>query len=199
MAKGIVVTYAGAESSFGLEKLERSKLYGYRRRVAVDSNGEICTRSALTEDGQFLLRTGMTAQGYFDAEGQQVEAKELGAVDERGEPLPLVPSTLGMAQALEGPVEPQELLDLVISSVYSLVAEQVAPTLQAQLAAGRIFRLPFNYRPDYRCETAYIVQNDMGVFALVGVPAPSAWLSPDTPPPADDEGADDAELDFEML
>lgn len=199
MAKGIVVTYAGAETSFAIEKLERAKLYGYRRRIAIDADGRPCTRAALTEDGQVLLRSGMTAQGYFDTDGRQVEASALTAIDAAGNALSLSPSTLGVAQALEGPVDPREVLDLAISSVYRLVPEGIALGLAEELSAGHVFRAPFNYRPDYQSEIAYLVQNDTGIFALVGVPAPPPWLSPDAPPPADDTAADDADLDFEMF
>lgn len=199
MAKGIVVTYAGVETSFAIEKLERAKLYGYRRRIAVDAEGRPCTRAALTEDGQVLLRSGMTAQGYFAPDGRQVETSALMAIDAAGNALSLSPSTLGVAQELEGPVDPREVLDLAISSVYRLVPEGIALGLAEQLSAGQVFRVPFNYRPDYQSEIAYLVQNDAGTFALVGVPAPPPWLSSDAPPPADDTAADDAELDFEMF
>jgi hypothetical protein len=199
MAKGIVVTYAGTETSFAIERLERAKLYGYRRRIAIDADGRPCTRAALTEDGQVLLRSGMAAQGYFDPDGRQVETSALTAIDAAGNALSLSPSTLGVAQALEGPVDPREVLDLAISSVYRLVPEGIALGLAEGLSAGHVFRAPFNYRPDYQSEIAYLVQNDAGIFALVGVPAPPPWLSPDAPPPADDTVADEAELDFEMF
>ena len=39
MAKGIVVMWGGAQSSFGFEKVERAKLYGSKRRVAVNADG----------------------------------------------------------------------------------------------------------------------------------------------------------------
>jgi hypothetical protein len=199
MGKALLVSHHGVESSFGLAKLERSKLYGSRKRVVVDATGAPCTRAALTEDGRVVLRAGMTGQGYFDASGRQLEASELGAVDGAGEPLPLVPSTLGVAQPLEGPVSPRDLLDLSITSVYELSAEALDPALGAALAQGSLFRAPFNYRPDYRAETVYLVQNDAGLFALVGQPAPAPWLAPDAPPPADDAPADADELDFEMF
>jgi hypothetical protein len=81
MAKGISVSFSGATSAFALEKLERSKLYGTRRRVAMGPDGLACGRASLTDDGQVLLRSGMTAQGYFAADGRQVEASELAPVD----------------------------------------------------------------------------------------------------------------------
>ena len=199
MVKGIVVSFAGEESSFALEKIDRTKLYGSRRRVAVDSSGTVCSRAALTEDGQAVLRAGMTAQGYFDPDGRQVESASLTAVDEAGNPLDLVASTLGVAQQLTGPVDPKELLDLAVTAVYQLVPEKLAPGLSAEIAAGRILRAPFNYRPDYRSELAYILQNDAGCFAVIGVLVSPTWLEPDAPPPADDAESDDGDLDFEMF
>lgn len=193
------MSFAGEESSFTLEKVDRSKLYGSRRRVAIDASGTVCTRAALTEDGQAVLRPGMTAQGYFDPDGRQVESGALTAVDEAGNALDLVASTLGVAQQLTGPIDPKELLDLAVTAVYRLVPESLAPGLSAEIAAGRILRAPFNYRPDYRSELAYILQNDAGCFAVIGVLASPTWLEPDAPPPADDTESDDGDLDFEMF
>jgi hypothetical protein len=200
MAKGLVVVFEGEASALGLEKLERAKLYGTRRRIAVDADGKACAKAGLTDDGAVLLRPGMTAQGYFDAHGQQLELAALGAVDADGQALEPVPSTLGVEQALEGPVDARELLDLALTGVYRLRPEEVSPALSERLAAGAIFRTPFNYRPDFRSETAYLVQNDEATFALVGQPAPAVWLEPDAPPPAEPDDDDDVdELDFEMF
>ncbi len=63
MAKAIVVEHEGAVSSFAFNKIDRSRLYGRRRRVALDPAARPCTRAALTDDGALLLRSGMTAQG----------------------------------------------------------------------------------------------------------------------------------------
>lgn len=199
MARGIVVEHGGAVSQFALEKVERAKLYGSRKRIALDGEGQACIRGSLTDDGQVLLRAGMTAQGYFDREGRQVENAAIGAVDKDGKPLPLVPSTLGVQQPLEGPVDAREVLDMSLTSVYRLVPEQLDPALEGALSAGKAFRVAFNYRPDYRSEVAYLVKNDAGLFALVGNPAPAAWLAPDAPPPIEGEGEEEAELDFEMF
>ena len=42
MAKPIIVTLDGVESSFELSKIERSRLYGARRRQALDQDGQPC-------------------------------------------------------------------------------------------------------------------------------------------------------------
>ena len=101
LPKGLVVSRDGKVSSFQLEKLERAKLYGVRRRLAVDEKGRTCSRASLTDDGQVLLRSGMMAQGWFDTDGRQVEQKAIGAEDEDGKALELVPSTLGLEQVLD--------------------------------------------------------------------------------------------------
>jgi hypothetical protein len=199
MAKGLVVSLAGHVSSFQLEKLERSKLYGVRRRLAVDDKGRTCSRASLTDDGQVLLRAGMTAQGWFDTDGRQVEQKAIGAEDQDGTALDLIPSTLGVEQPLEGPVDAREVLDLALTAVYRIAVESVDESLAKSLAEGKVWRFFFNYRPDYRRETGYIVQNSEGIFALVGVPAPAQFLEPTAPPPPAEEDDDDADLDFEMM
>jgi hypothetical protein len=56
MAKPIIVSLNGVESSFDHSKVERKRLYGERRRVPLDAAGEPCVKSALTTDGQYLLR-----------------------------------------------------------------------------------------------------------------------------------------------
>lgn len=199
MPKGIVVSLNGKVSSFQLEKVDRAKLYGVRRRLAVDEKGRTCSRASLTDDGQVLLRAGMTAQGWFDTDGRQVEQKAIGAEDEDGKPLDLVPSSLGVEQALEGPVDAREVLDLSLTAVYRISADELDGDLASSLADGRFWRFHFNYRPDYRAETGYLVQNAEGIFALVGTPAPATFLEPQAPPPPSDDDDDNGDLDFEMM
>jgi len=116
-----------------------------------------------------------------------------------GKPLELIPSTLGVEQCLAGPIDPREVLDLALTAVYRIAPEQLDEALAAALAAGGFWRFPFNYRPDYRSETGYLVQNSAGTFALVGVPAPARFLEPQAPPPQAEDDEHDGELDFEMM
>lgn len=197
MPRGIVVEFCGATSALPLQKIERTALYGVRRRIAVDAQDRPCTRAALTDDGAVLLRTGMTAQGWFTADGQQVESSEIGAVDQEGRALPLVPSTLDVRQPLVE-VAAHEVLDLSPTAVYALDAGGMDAALGAALSSGKVYRFPFNYRPDHRSETGYLVKNDAGVFAIVGVPAAAAWSERGAAPPATSEDDDDG-LDFEMF
>lgn len=69
MARVISVGLEGVESSFGFKVVDRAALYGRRRRVALDRDGQTCSRASLLEDGSLLLRSGMTGQGYFLPDG----------------------------------------------------------------------------------------------------------------------------------
>lgn len=202
MAKPIVVSHGGALSQLDFAKVDRSKLYGRRRRVALDPDGAPCTRASLTDDGSTLLRAGMTAQGYFDDTGTWLPNKELVGLDDEGEPLEKVPSTLGEAQPLTE-AKPEELLDLRVHAVYALTPTELEEALAASLADGAVYRFAFNYRADYREESAFLIANDEGaLFAIVGQPATPVWAEAEAilAPSYDDDDADlDDELDFEMF
>ncbi len=200
MARQIVVSHLGATTHFDFTKLERSKLYGKRMRLLLDSEGQPCTRASLTSDGAVLVQAGMTAQGYFDAAGCMVPAGDLVGLSPEGEPLPAVDSTLGVEQAAEQ-VDPTELLDTRIQTLYTLSSEDLDPGLHALLLGGAVLKLPFNYRPDFRTEWAFPVANEEGMFAIVGRPIQRDWCELDQPllPDIDAEDEDDDDLDFDFF
>jgi hypothetical protein len=201
MAKPIIVTLGGVESRFDHEKLDRAKLYGKRQRQVLDPGGQRCEKAELTRDGTLLVRSGMTAQGYFDEVGTWVPSSKLVGLDAKGQPLPAIGSTLGEAQSLTGPVDAIEVLDLAVRSVYALSPEGLDPKLEAELKAGKAYKFTFCYRGGYEAETAYLVGNATGFFALVGTPASSEWCELQTvaSDALADADEDDDELDFEMF
>ena len=199
MARVIAVSLEGDESTFGFASVDRSALYGRRRRVPLDEHGNACTRASILDDGSLLLRSGMTGQGYFLDDGTVLKQADLEGFDADGEPLEKVPSTLGVPQALEGPVDPSDVLDLRVETVYALEPEEVSEALRARLDAGDVYRFAFNYRDDYRAETGMLLANEKGIFALIGVPTHYEWVSLAVAVdlPAVDEDSDD-DLDFEF-
>ncbi|MCA9535013.1 MAG: hypothetical protein KC593_15080 [Myxococcales bacterium] len=202
MAKPILLRHEGTLSSLDHARVERRKLYGYRKRVALDPSGEPCTRAALTDDGALLIRAGMTAQGYFDEAGEWIPSKELVGLGADGEPLPLVPSSLGEERELEGPVPATQLLDHAITAVYALTPLSLDAALAESLRAGAVYRFAFNPRADYREDFAFLVSNpDGALFALAGQPVSPQWLTlaQASAAGADDDESDDDELDFEMF
>ena len=200
MAREIVVGFGGASSRFALERVSREKLYGKRRKVIVDEQGGECQPGTLLRDGSALLLPGSVAQLYVDAAFDVVERDQLTAVDDDGQLLDKVESTLGVEQPLTGPVPPERVLDTTTNAVYALEPSEVDAALAEALAAGDIFETRFSYRGGYEDAPAFLLQNEHGLFALVGEETPFPWLERAAPAAdeEDDPFADD-ELDFSMF
>lgn len=200
MGRGIVVDYGGEVSSFGLTKVEREKLYGRRKKVVVDENGQDCSQAILTRDGTALLPAGCTASLYLNDAFEVCERGDLQAVGHDGAPLPEVESTLGVPTQLDGPIEASRLLDHIAKSVYELDPEELGQTLRELLEKGDIFETRFNYRKGYDDSPAFILQNEEGIFAIVGEPTEFEYLRNEnaTANEAEDEDEDpfDDDLDF---
>ena len=87
-------------------------------------------------------------------------------------------------------------------SVYALNPEGLDPKLEAELKAGKVYKFTLCYRGGYQSETAFLVGNSTGFFALVGTPTETAWLELATVATNAGDGGeadDDDELDFEMF
>lgn len=201
MAKNIAVRWAGEESAFAFTKVEREKLYGKKDRVVVDEQGRTCSSAWLTADGSALVLAGGTAHVHVDERWSAYEQEDRRAVDLEGRPLDSKPSTLGVVQDLsEASVE--RLLDHTTTVVYQLDAESLGEALRAALAAGRIFEAPFLYRDGLAPDTLFLLQNDEGVFALVGRATGFSFIRREAlPEPETTEREDelDADLDFSMM
>ena len=201
MAKLLHINFKGEEARFSHKKIDRSKLYGSRKRVPLDPLGENCLRCSLSDDGLTLIMSGMTSQGYFDSDMNWIPNKELIGMDSSGKVLDKIPATLGIAQdALLSDLE--QLLDLAVDSIYQLDPEEVHPSIQAALESGKALNFPFKYREDYHAESAYLVLNDEGYFVLIGNPTKPIWMELDQVIEEnfeDEVGDDNDDLDFEMF
>ena len=198
MAKPIVLEFEGAQSSFDLAKLDRARLYGSRKRIPLDQNGQACIKAALTTDGLYLLQSGMTAQGYFDEDGRWLQRSQLSGLDVDGNVLELRPSTLGVTQIAVA-VDPSELLRYTTVAIYLLEAIGVDGVLDARLGAGEVFRFGFNYGSDFHLETAFLIKNADGYFCLVGTPMLPIWSEPGRVELAASSEETSDDLDFEMF
>ncbi len=201
MAKNIVVRLGDEESAFDFSKVEREKIYGKKERVVVDEQGRECSSAWLTADGSALVLSGGTAHVNVDDRWTAYEQEERRAVDLEGRPLETVPSTLGVAQELrEASVE--RLLDHTTSVVYQLDPAQLGEQLRAALAAGKLFEAPFLYRDGLTPDSVFLLQNDEGLFALVGRATGFDFVRRETLPEAETAEREDdldGDLDFSMM
>jgi hypothetical protein len=199
MAKLIVVSLADKQYSFSPIKVDRAKIYGVKKRVALDSQGRFCTRAILSTDGSNLILPGMTAQGYFKMNGQMIERKELIGIDSNGNIVPQIPSTLGISQVLEGPVESSEILGLDVESIYFLEPIEDYGELMIKLKAGEIYKFQINFTTGLEMEMGYLIANDEGCFAIVGKSVQTQWIESATLFESVEASEDADDLDFESM
>ncbi len=203
MARAIAVIFEGREVRFAPRVVTRAKLYGERKRLVLDEQGQPTSSGWLTTDGSLLLTQGARAELYLDEHDEVVDRKSLVAVDAAGVELARVASTLDVPQPLIGPVPPARVLACTTTSVYLLEPEtpgQVDPELAARLEGGEIFETTFAYAAGFEASVLFLLANEEGLFGLVGTPTPIPFLRKDAAPALDapDDDADE-DLDFSMF
>ena len=198
MAKPVIISVAGESQSFSPTRVDRAKIYGFRKRVLLDANGQPCTKAVLTFDGNHLLKSGMTAQGYYADDGYWVARGEMVGIDSQGNTVESKPSTLGISQTASEKVDPSLVLNLEVQSIFHLEPEGDSSQILERLRSGEVLSAPFNYAAGLEIETAYIVGNDDGFFAIVGKPVNDVWAEEGMVfVPTEEEISDD--FDFEAL
>ena len=200
MAKTINLTYGAETAIFAYKPIDRAVLYGKRRRVAFDLNGKECAKASLLSDGSLLIRSGMTAQGYFTEDETWVPQSELEAINLDGTQPELFPATVGENVVAEK-VSAVEALSLRFDTTYSLEPEELPGGLKKELDSGSLFKFPFNPRADYQVETGILVSNENGYFALIGQEVEYRYSALSSVVSVVDEAASDSsdDLDFEMF
>jgi hypothetical protein len=201
MAAYLDVTYQGQPSRFALTAIDRKRLHGYTKRVALDADGYECATAHLSRDGRFLLSAGSTADLYTNERGDSVPRADLVPVpvDRDGRALPTAAPTTGRAQEAEGPVGAEEILDCVVEKVYALAPEILAPALQSALARGAIFRVPYRPRKTTQETMAFLLTNERGLFLVQAEPCGFEFVGPEQLPAETDVWADDeGEFEFDQ-
>jgi hypothetical protein len=167
MAKTINISYKGESAVFGYKPIDRGVLYGKRRRVPFDADGNECAKASLLEDGSLLIKSGMTAQGYFTPDKVWVAQGDLEAINPDGTTPELFPATIGeVVEATQ--LSPVEALNLRFGTTYALEPQVLSEGIKKELDSGVVLTFPFNPRADYEVETGVLVGNENGYFALIG-------------------------------
>ena len=118
MQKTLEVVFNGKVSSFTVTKIDRSKLYGSKKRIPVDTQGQECSAAALTRDGRYILPTGGTALLYLDEKEDVVERNQLQAVDPDGSNGDSEESSSNEAMELGPAISAAEVLEYTITHAY---------------------------------------------------------------------------------
>ena len=200
MAKTINISYKGETAVFGYKPIDRGVLYGKRRRVPFDGEGNECVKSSLLEDGSLLIKSGMTAQGYFTPDKVWVAQGDLEAINPDGSTPELFPATVG-EEVVATELSPIDALNIRFGTTYALEAETLSEGIKKELDSGVILTFPFNPRADYEVETGILVANENGYFALIGQKAEYEFVGLASVVSVAEEANSDTsdDLDFEMF
>ncbi len=197
MRRMLEISFAGRESSFKVIKIDRSKLYGSRRRIPIDVHGRECSFASLTDDGKFILPKGSTALVYVDEQGEVVERADLQAIDAEGKTIQKSESEI---LEIEKTIPAFDLLDFSITGAYHLEPVFVSSSLEESLSQGAVYSLPhFRANGDDNCQ-AFLLSSDAGYFVLSGERTCFDFIGLSeadlTPPDMGEEPSDN--LDFSM-
>jgi hypothetical protein len=198
MAAYVEVNYQGQPSRFALTAIDRKRLHGYTKKMALDADGNECAAAHLTRDGRFLLTAGSTADLYINNEGDSVPRTDLVPVDCDGRALETLVPTTGQSQEAEGPVTPEEMLSCVVLKAYALTPESIAPALQSALARGAIFKVPYRPRKTTQDTMTFLLANKSSYLLVQAEPCGFEFVGPEQLPMETDVGADDQNDEFDF-
>jgi len=205
MAKPLTVELQGQSLNLTLEKIDRTKLYGYVETEVLDEAGKRCELATLTGDGHSIVGKGGTALAYLSQDGLWRKKAELKPVDIHGKVIPPVKSTFDAPVKLERKASVDEYLSHNIHLIYRLTPDGEHPALMAELRGGAIFQFPFSYRGGVEASAGFLlVGADGNLFLCVGMPTALEFvgLKASAAVVGDEEaaGADEEEaLDFSLV
>jgi len=199
MSRSIDISYQGRASRFRMTPIDRNRLHGFKRRIALDEKGHECTTAHLTRDGRFLLAAGCTADLYINDDGDAINRSELVTVDADGKALQTLPTTLGRTQAIEGQVALDEFLNHVVTKVYALESETLDKALEQTLRDGAISRVPYRPRSTQTETPAFLLANENGLFLMQADPCNFEFVGLEQEVSVEDWADEtDDEFDFDL-
>ncbi len=211
MAKPLVFLLGEDEIAVTLNKIDRSRLYGFKEVEAVDEHGEICQLATLADDGRTLIPRGGTGLVWTDAEGAWCEKSELKPVNVDGNELVPVQSSFNAPIKLFDTATVDEYLNHNIRLAYSLSLEGTDDNaanslmqLRSELQRGTIFAFAYSYRGGLEADAAFLLLSEEGEIMLaVGSPTQVAFVGIQAPTHSSEEDSpEDSEeelMDFDMI
>ena len=199
MARELILNLDKKKSSFKISKIDRKKLYGYKKRIYLDEKNKECSRANLEEETGIVFINSDISSCYIDPKGNFIEKKDLDAIDDEGKSVKKEESTLGKEVSLKS-ISIEDALNLKVNSVYHLEPTKFDSELKTKLNKGEIFSFPFNYYADFKLEDGLILESENSYFALIGRKHTCNWIGENgNEIPEEIEEFEDNDLDFEMM
>ena len=204
MAKPLVVEFEGQTTNLTLEKIDRTKLYGYVDTEVVDEAGKRCELGTMIGDGHSIVGKGGSAIAYLSQDGHWRKKADLRPVGVDGKVIAPVKSTFDAPVTLDRRTTIEEYLAHNIHLIYRLEADAENPALMHALRSGTIFQFPFSYRGGVEASAGFLLLGGDGNLFLcvgtraaiefVGLAATAAAVADEAEAPEDDDV-----LDFSLV
>ena len=199
MARELILNLNKNKSTFGISKIDRKKLYGFKKRLFLDEKGKECLKANLEEETGIVFVSSDISSSYLDHKGNFVEKKELEAINDEGKKVKKEDSTLGKDVDLIS-TSNEDALNLKVNSVYHLEPKDFDKDLKSQLDKGEVFSFPFNYYADFKLEDGILFKGEKDYFALIGRKTNCNWVGEHSEDLLEEvEEFEDNDLDFEMM
>ena len=198
MPRLIVLEFKGKESKFNFKKINRSSLYGKKKRIFLDEFNKECISAIIDTSFGLIIHSGDASSVYIDEQKNFINKDDISGIDSKGNLVKRIPSTLNVPQKLHV-INEEYILDFDCSSLYYLEEEVIEKDLQTSLNNGDIYNFDFNYYSDFNVEKGIILKNEKGYFALVGKETSHSWSTKEENLAEHFESSEDLDIDFEML
>jgi len=202
MAKPLVLSFGGVEIPLGLEKVERSDLYGFVEIETLDEQGRKCSLATLADDGRSLIGSGGISLVTLSPEGNWLQKKACIPTDNQGKKVEMVPSSYAAPVPLSEVVSIEEYLSHDIRAVYQISSEADLGGLMAELKKGTIYRFPYSFRGGLEPDAGFLLlASDGTAFMAVGSPTKLEFVGfEQSAGIADEESGEEEDLlDFGMM
>ena len=199
MAREIFLNLNKKKSTFEISKIDRKKLYGFKKRMFLDEKNKECSKANLEEETGIVFVNSDISSCYLDHKGNYIEKSDLEAINENGKKVKKEDSTISKEVNLNS-ITTEDALNLKVNSVYHLEPKEFDKNLKSKLDKGEIFSFPFNYYADFKLEDGIILKSEKEYFALIGRKTSCHWVGENSDDlPEDVEEFEDNDLDFEMM
>ena len=199
MAREILLNLNKKKSTFEISKIDRKKLYGFKKRLFLDEKNKECSKANLEEETGIVFVNSDISSCYLDHKGNYIEKSDLEAINENGKKVKKEDSTIGKEVNLNS-ITTEDALNLKVNSVYHLEPKEFDKNLKSKLDKGEVFSFPFNYYADFKLEDGIILKSEKEYFALIGRKTSCHWVGENSDDlPEDVEEFEDNDLDFEMM
>ncbi len=203
MARALHLFYKGKSYNFGIQKIDRKKLYGYTVIEVKDDNNSNCTLASISDDGKYILSRGCVGYITMNQQNEYVPSNSVKMMDNEGNELERIPSSFDLEKIELREASLEEYLQLHVKAVYQLSSsdEEIdISELVKLLKELKVLRFEFNYRTDYDDDDAFLIQNEGTIFMVTGQVSPFEFIGLEKIVESEIiEEEDDDDFDFGML